>query len=153
MSTLTVDQITDLRRNWIRDEIREGVGRFRGLSQYNIERQFQFFTDDQITAIDDYVMNEYAEELSDLEWYKQSNRLGRGDTEAEALVSGTASQGYARFRLIRAEAFERMLADAGFRLAFGKDKSPLDGMSIQIKKDRNFVLRRTGVTTVPLRRG
>ena len=152
MSDLNADQITDIRRNWIRDEWRDSPV-FRGMSLFNVATKKEFFTDDQIKAIDDYVSNEYAEELSELEFAKTGERIVVGDDETTAATVSSASRTYARYRLIRAEAWERMVNDPWFRSMFEKKDSALfDRMTAQIKVDRKFVLGRTGLVTVPLRR-
>lgn len=148
MSDLTAPQIVDLRRNWLRDEWLDSPAN-RGISYYNTANQKAFFTDAQIKALDDYVLNEYDEELSGLYADKYSARLAFGDDGTTATTVATTSERYARYRLIRAEGYTQMLGDAGFISTLAKSYAQaLESMTAQIASDRNFVLQRTGMVVL-----
>ena len=153
-TALSAANILTLRRNWIRDEWNAASPMPSGISAYNRANMKNFFTDAQIVGLDAYVLNEYAEELSGLSARKASVLEGDWGNDATAAeLYATASVTYARYRLIRAEAFEQMLADPGFTVALKRDdKGALDRMERQIRSDRNFISGRSGLITVPVRR-
>lgn len=131
---------------------------FKGLSWYNKATKSNFFSDGQIEAIDDYVVNEYAEELDGLEREKVAERLAANDGQAAADTSGALSRLLARYRLIRAECWERMLNDPGFRKTLVQESEDTGSdlpkqWAQQISADRMFVMQRSGVAgMIPLRR-
>lgn len=148
MSDLSAGQIVELRRNWLRDEWLDSPA-FRGISFYNTAVQRAFFTNDQIKALDDYVANEYSEELTALRIAKVNERLNLGDDQTTADGYGVLAERYARYRLIRAEGFTQMVADAGFLSVLSKNYAAvLDTMRTQITSDRGFVLQRTGLVVL-----
>lgn len=152
MSDLLASDIIDLRRNWLRDEWLDSPA-FRGISYYNTAAQKNFFTDAQIKALDDYVANEYTEVLTEVALAKTNARMQFGDDSVTASTYGLQAERYARYRLIRAEAYVLMLGDAGFVSTLAKNyANVLASMESQIKSDRAFVLGRTGLVVLRRRR-
>lgn len=154
-TTLNSTQIDTVRRSWIRDEWDSVLS--KGKSHYNVARKAEFFSDPDLQAFVDYIENEYAEELDGFEQRKRGERLGAyptPDDDVTAADAAEASRGYALYRLLRAEAWEQMVNDPGFRKVFADEEGDtLKAMRDQIRADRNFVLRRSGFASLRLKRG
>lgn len=150
MTALTPTEILEARRTWLRDEWNAGT--FRGLSHYNVATKASFFDDPALESFHVHVENEYGEELDGLELRKYNERIDYGDGAATAETASEAARLSAVYRLMRAEAFERMVLDPGFRKIFSEDPKTLERMEAQIGKDRDFIRGRAGLRVLRLRR-
>lgn len=152
LAAITNDQITDLRENWIRDEWIDSPT-FAGLSHWNKANRREFFDEEQILALDAYVRTEWKLELQQVWTERFTVRVNAGDVSADATTDADAEQNYARYRLLRAECFERQMNDPGFRKSLAEEPETLANMAAQVLKDRNFVMRRKGIAILPMARG
>lgn len=111
MSALTAAQITTIRQIYIRDEWTGNAG----LSRFNLAYQKNFFSSEQIKAIDDRLQNEWDEELDELQAKKKNERLDAGDSDATATIEAATARFTAQAKLIQADCLEIMMNDPGFR--------------------------------------
>lgn len=138
MAALTPEQITAIRRA-IRDEWRDGIGQYKGRSDYNIARGCEFFTDPDINAIDAEILDDYALALDEVEQNAKVDEVIHSGDDSAAAAFGTSQREKGRFHLIAAECLRRMARDPTFRRAFviGKGQTA-DDVFGGIEKEARF---------------
>ncbi len=121
-ANLTNDQIDDFRRVWIRDEYDASglpITPVVQLSEYNRSRKAEFFSDAQLQAIYDRVVQDWAEELAAIQYEKETERTTEGDDAATATITGDAIREQACLRLMRVWCRRQMAEDPGYRASLG----------------------------------
>lgn len=131
MSDLTDDQILNIRRVYLRDEWRTLPA--GGISQYNRAVEGNFFTNDQIKAIDDSISRDYEDQLDSIETNKVQERLDAQEDQADADTKGAAERLEGRFRLIAIECISQMTEDPGYGAGQTVKGSTIDGTMSRLR--------------------
>ncbi|HQQ75763.1 MAG TPA: hypothetical protein PLB01_00290 [Thermoanaerobaculia bacterium] len=155
MSDLTDEQILTIRESYLRDRyVRAPVT--IAISNYNRSGR-EFFTSDQIKAIDDEIAVTWREVLDDVNAEQVAVRINEGDSQDTADDSGDAMELIARYKLIEAAGIEKMLEDPGFRASLipGDDAKGAEAMKsweARIFRNRQWVMGRAGRAAIEVER-
>lgn len=144
MADLTADELLEFRTTYIRD--RYVASPSVKLSHYNKATNSNFFSDDDLQTIHERIEVDFAEELDGVYDTKYNERIGQGDTEADAVTAATAEQTMAMFRLMRAECRQSMMEDPGFVGSIADHEHRKELFAVwqrAIERDRTFVRLRT----------
>jgi hypothetical protein len=146
--TLTSDQITTIRRQYIRDLYTpaDGVNPAEALSFYNRATKAEFISDADLQAKADFISRDYGDELSGVYVTAYNHQIAGGASTVDADVTATAVQNDAFYRLIRASVFEDMMLDPGFQGSIADEKQRaglIKTWQTQILQDREFASERT----------
>lgn len=155
MSDLTDEQIIVIRESYLRDRYVAAPTPVM-ISNYNHGRR-QFFTDNQIKAIDDEIATTWREILDDVNAEQVAVRIAEGDSYSDAADSGDEMELIARYKLIAAHGIEQMLEDAGFRASLipgekAKGDETQKAWERRVFRNRAWVLGKAGRTAVEVER-
>lgn len=108
-SDLTAPQILDIRRNYLRDEWNDAAPNPGGISHYNTAKGRNFFTNDQIKAMDEEVARRWTADLEQ----NESDSIADDMSEADAAAQRRSS----RYHLIAALGLSQIADDPGYTAA------------------------------------
>lgn len=161
MPTLSDDDITAIRRRYIRDVYTPavpGVSAAEAMSHFNIARKAQFIKDEDLQAKADDVVRAYREELAGVYTDQYQKQIAGHASAATADTEATLLQKDALYRLIRAAVFEDMMNDPGFQGSIADEQQRASLFKVwekQIGKDRMFTRARTtsALRAIPIEYG
>ena len=156
MADLTADQIEAIRRGYIRDlVVGPTPGPAEALSAYNVVTGREYLSDADLESIFDVQTTVYREELDAVWESKYAERVSLGDSDVDATAAADAVRLSAVYRLIRADAFERMMMDPNWVSAVPEisRQSLFATWRSQIVADRQFTRSQGGgFASLPLYR-
>lgn len=145
-AALSDAQLLSFRRTYVRDLAKpaSGTSKAEYLSRYNNDTSSNFFSDDDLKDIDARNVQLYGVSLDRL-WDDTKQRLIDVHV-SDATAASTADVAVldARFRLLRIEAYTRMMADPKYRatMMVGSDSGPamavFEQWNKQIAEDSGF---------------
>ena len=154
MADLTVDELLELRDNYLVDRVDEVAVPKVYLSHYNAANRKVFASDTVLQRFNEAVETDQAEELERVHETKRVERIEAGDDAAAALEAADAVRKEAKFRLIRARVRKLMLRDPGFvgSIADAKARALMvDEWRAEISEDEKFSRARQGAfSSVPV---
>lgn len=160
MADLDTDELLDFRNVWIRDLYDASGGTLIAHSEFNRTRQQNFFTDEQINAINASVENDWEEELDAIWQEKFDERSVNGDDDATCTSKADVQELEARYRIIRVRCREQMMEDPGFQQSLmtiaGVDALPstFKAWAERSAADLTWVRSRSGIyNRIELERG
>ena len=151
-SDLTEAQILEIRRNYLRDEWNASSPLPGGMSQMNRALGKNYFTNDQIKAIDESVVRRWDWKLDEIEDQMVSERLEDGDDQATAEAAGAAERLDARYHLIAAVGIGRMADDPGYSAAQTVKGADVQGNRTAMKRQSMEHFAYAGLGSVELER-
>lgn len=117
MAALTDDQILVIRgRAYLGDRWKDSPS-YQGVNQSNVATQSDFFTNDEIRAMDDALARDFSDTLDFAESEATAARLAAGDDQSDADTAGAAARDSARFHLIAGYGLDIMADDPRFTSA------------------------------------